>query len=98
MDDRIHVGTRLEDLAVQIPLAVDPTAIGVHRLAGLDIKLEKVLDCHQRGRHRARHEEPPRRTGGAHADMPEAVEHDLVDENSIGGDRLGEKLGRYVVH
>ena len=40
----------------------------------------------------------PGRSGRAHADVTEAVEHHLVDKNPIGGDRIGEKLGNCVVH
>ena len=87
MHDGIDIGPRLEDLAVQVALAVHPPAARIDRLAVGDAEFEHVLGSHERGRHGAGQQEAGWVLGRAHADMAEAVEHGLVHQDPIGRDQ-----------
>ena len=92
MNDRLHVGTRAVDLAVNEPLEVDAATFGVDRVA-VEIEGKDVFAPDQTRRHVAREQEMIGRAVVTDAGVAESVDHALPVQNAVGGDQLVDERG-----
>ncbi len=90
IDDRVDVGTRLVDLAMEEALAIGHAATRIDRRA-VEIERHDVVGGHLLGRYRFGQQVLRgilRMTG---ADVPEAVDHALVGQDVIGIDQIVDR-------
>src|ERR1700694_4885668 len=97
MADRVDVGPRLIDAAMDDALAVERHARRRYRL-GVERELVDVRGLDQLRAARAGEEIAARIAGVAHADMAEAVEHAFVGDDAIGEGELIAGLVERIGH
>ena len=91
----IHVGARLEDLAMDHALGIR-TRHRRHDRVGVEVVFQDVVRLDQRGRARARQEIALRVLRMAHADVAEGIQNALVGDDAVGGQRVrGAALREY---
>ncbi len=89
--DRLHLRARLVDLPVDKALQVAGAAARVDGVA-VEIEFHDVGGGDQRRRHASRQQKAVRVPVVPGADMAKAVEHPLIGEDAIGGDKIADQL------
>jgi hypothetical protein len=97
MTDRMDVGPRLIDLAVDDHLAVEPHARRHHRL-GIERHLQDVGRLDQLRGAVPRNEIAARILRVAGTDMPECIDDAFVGKNAVGDGELVAQGGEWVRH
>ena len=90
VDNRLHVGTRTIDFAVDESLQIHATTVRIQRCA-VEVERQDIVVSDQGRRHVARKQEMPGRLVVARADVSEPVDDRLVVEDSVGDDDLGDE-------
>src|SRR6266480_1241491 len=93
VDDRLNIGPRLVDLAVDESLEETGAAPGIAGIA-LQIVLDDVSGRHQRRGDRARQQIALGRPRVAHRDVSEGVDDALGDEDAAGRCQVRDQFGR----
>ena len=88
--DRHHVLPLAEDLAVNEPLQIGRRAARHDRIA-VEVELQHVLLGDQRRRHAAGQQKPIGSFRMPHADMAEAVDHALIEQDMVGIDQFADR-------
>src|SRR5574343_756288 len=94
VNDGHDLGSGLVNGAVDEALHIGAATLCIVDVA-LQIHFEDVIDRHQGWCHAARDVETVSAVGVAHADVAEAVEHALVDEDAVGDRQVFQK---FLVH
>ncbi len=82
MHDRAGVRPRAVDLAMDEPFEIERVAASVERIP-LEVELHDIGGPHQRRRDTASQQEPVAVRRMADADVPEPVDHVLVEQDMI---------------
>ncbi len=91
MHDGLHLRLRPVDLAVDEALKVTSAAARIDSVA-VEVELHDIGSGDQRRRHAVRQQEATQILVVPGADMAEAVEHALIREDAIGGDKILDQL------
>jgi hypothetical protein len=95
VDDGADLRPGAIDLGVDEALEIDGTAI-VAEGSGVEIEGHDIRFRHQPGRHVAGQQEGVFALVVAHADMAEAVDDALVEQDAVGGDEILDQRRRGV--
>src|ERR1700674_3018533 len=94
--DRLNVGARLIDAAVDDPFAVEPLGRRRHRL-GIEREFQNVVRLDQFGAARARHQEATRIGRMPETDVAEGIEDTLVGDDAVGARQFRFGLSKDVI-
>ena len=90
VDDGHDIGPRAINGRVNVPLDINGFPARVHRLSIL-VKFKNVAGRNQSRRHAAGHKKMTRIKVAAHADVPKAIEHFMVNQDMVGINEVFDK-------